>query len=175
MPLRSPSAAPPTNRRLVRWGSGRAPVDCGEAVCSAGVGTETDEGVGRSSGRSGRGACTGFAWDEGLRRHRRRVGAASPSRLGGGGVDRAPQNLGGGQGCIRREGTSEAAPEAVRQAVGEGFQSGWGRLLSVTNAIEAGTWRQGSRVPSFAVYILVKKNVTIFNAQHAFGAKLRSH
>ena len=49
------------------------------------------------------------------------------------------------QGCIRREGTSEAAPEAVRQAVGGGCQSGWGRLLSVTDAIEAGTWRQGDR------------------------------
>ena len=36
--------------------------------------------------------------------------------------------------CIRREGTSEAAPEAVRSAVGEG---GWGRLLSGTNATEA--------------------------------------
>ena len=47
------------------------------------------------------------------------------------------------QGCVRREGTSEAAPEAIRQAVGEGSRSGWGRLLSVTNAIEAGTWRQG--------------------------------
>ena len=47
------------------------------------------------------------------------------------------------QGCIRREGTSEAAPEAVRQAVGGGRRSGWGRLLSVTNAIEAGTCRQG--------------------------------
>ena len=47
------------------------------------------------------------------------------------------------QGCIRREGTSEAAPEeAVGQAVGGGCQSGWGRLLSVTNAIEAGTCRQ---------------------------------
>ena len=52
---------------------------------------------------------------------------------------------GGGQGCIRREGTctSEVGPEAVRQAVGGGCRSGWGRLLSVTNAIEAGTWRQG--------------------------------
>ena len=47
------------------------------------------------------------------------------------------------QGCSRREGTSEAAPGAVRQAVGGGGQSGWGRLLSVTNAVEAGTWRQG--------------------------------
>ena len=28
----------------------------------------------------------------------------------------------------RREGASEAAPEAVRQAVGGGCQSGWGRL-----------------------------------------------
>ena len=47
------------------------------------------------------------------------------------------------QGCIRREGTSKAVPEAVAQAVGGGCQSGWGRLLSVTNAIEARTWRQG--------------------------------
>ena len=30
------------------------------------------------------------------------------------------------QDCIRREGASEAAPEAVRQAVGGGCQSGWG-------------------------------------------------
>ena len=48
-----------------------------------------------------------------------------------------------GQGCIRREGISEGAPEAVRQAVGGGCQSGLGRLLSVTNAIKPGTWRQG--------------------------------
>ena len=45
------------------------------------------------------------------------------------------------QGCIRRGGTSEPAPEAVRQAVGGGCRSGWGRLLSVSNAVEAGTWR----------------------------------
>ena len=50
---------------------------------------------------------------------------------------------GAGQGCIRREGTSEAAPEAGRQAVGGGCRSGWGRLLSVTNAVEAGTCRRG--------------------------------
>ena len=48
-----------------------------------------------------------------------------------------------GRRCIRREGTSEAAPEAVRQAVGGGCQSGWGRLLSVTNAVELGTCGQG--------------------------------
>ena len=47
------------------------------------------------------------------------------------------------QGCIGRQRTSQAAPEAVRQAVGGGCQSGCGRLLSVTNAIEAGTCRQG--------------------------------
>ena len=54
-------------------------------------------------------------------------------------------NRGGGrgQGCSRMEGVSEVALEAVRQAVGGGCQSGWGRLLLVTNAIEAGTWRQG--------------------------------
>ena len=38
---------------------------------------------------------------------------------------------------------SEAAPEAVKQAVEGGCQSGWGRLLSVTNAIQAGSWCQG--------------------------------
>ena len=48
-----------------------------------------------------------------------------------------------GGGCIRGEGTAEAAPEAVRQAVGGGCPSGRGQLLPVTNAIEAGTWRQG--------------------------------
>ena len=47
------------------------------------------------------------------------------------------------RGCIRREGTSQVVPEAVRQAVGGGRQSGWGRLLSVTNAVEPGTCRQG--------------------------------
>ena len=45
-------------------------------------------------------------------------------------------------GRIRREGASEAATEAVRRAVGGGCRSGWRRLLSVTNAIEAGTWRE---------------------------------
>ena len=49
----------------------------------------------------------------------------------------------GGGGCIGRERTSGAAPGAVIQAVGGGCQSGWGRLLSVTNAVEAGTWCSG--------------------------------
>ena len=35
-----------------------------------------------------------------------------------------------------KAGPPEAAPEAVRQAVGGGCRSGWGRLLLVTNAIE---------------------------------------
>ena len=35
------------------------------------------------------------------------------------------------------------APDALRQAVGGGCGSGWGRLLSVTNAIEAGIWDSG--------------------------------
>ena len=48
-----------------------------------------------------------------------------------------------GQRCIGREGTSEAALEAVRQAVGGVCPSSWGRLLSVTNATEADTWHQG--------------------------------
>ena len=47
------------------------------------------------------------------------------------------------EGCLRRDGASEAAPDAVRQAVGGVFQSGWGRLLSVTNAIGAGTCGRG--------------------------------
>ena len=50
---------------------------------------------------------------------------------------------GGGEGCIGRQGTSEAAPEALRQAVGGGCRGGWGQLLSVTNAIEPGVCRQG--------------------------------
>ena len=51
------------------------------------------------------------------------------------------------RGCIGGEATSEAAPgappQAVGQAVGGGCQGGWGRLLSVTYAIEAGACRQG--------------------------------
>ena len=68
---------------------------------------------------------------------------------GGGGWAHLRQECGwallfpGGRDAFRREGTAEAAPEAVRQAVGGGCQSGWGRLVSVTNAIEAGTCRLG--------------------------------
>ena len=60
----------------------------------------------------------------------------SPSSIPRSGPHRA-------HGCIRREGTAKVAPETVRQAVGGGCQSGWGRLLSVTNAIGAGSCRQG--------------------------------
>ena len=52
-------------------------------------------------------------------------------------TDEGTGTQGQGQGCVGREGTSEAAPAAV----GGGCQSGWGRLLSVTNAVEPGTWR----------------------------------
>ena len=43
------------------------------------------------------------------------------------------------QGCLRRGGASEV----VRQPVGGGCQSGWRRLLSITNAIEAGVYCPG--------------------------------
>ena len=74
---------------------------------------------------------------------------------GDGGVDRQPlaepgarADEGHPHGALSRDaldgkGASEGAPEAVRQAVGGGCQSGWGRLLSVTSAIESGTCRQG--------------------------------
>ena len=60
----------------------------------------------------------------------------------------APQNIGGSSATPPPLspvllGASEPAPEAVRQAVGGGCQSGWGRLLSVTNAMEADAYRQG--------------------------------
>ena len=50
---------------------------------------------------------------------------------------------GGGLGGIRREGASEVALQAIRKGVGGGCQSGWVRLLSVTNAMKVGTCRQG--------------------------------
>ena len=43
----------------------------------------------------------------------------------------------------QKGGASEAAPAAVGQAAGRGCRSGWGRVVLVTNAVEAGTWRQG--------------------------------
>ena len=64
-------------------------------------------------------------------------------RPGGGAAECPPPPLSLFLSRIRTEGTSEAAPAAVRQAVGGGCRSGWGRLLSVTNAIEACTWCQG--------------------------------
>ena len=46
-------------------------------------------------------------------------------------------------GMLGRAGAREEVPKAVRQAVGGGCQSGWRRLLAVTNAIEVGTCCQG--------------------------------
>ena len=50
-----------------------------------------------------------------------------------------PGGGGWGQGCTGREGASEA----VREASGGGCQGGWGRLLPVESATEAGISRQG--------------------------------
>ena len=65
----------------------------------------------------------------------------------GGGLEVDRARRGGvhvpGPGCNRREGASEA----VGWAVGGGCQSGWGRLLSVTNASEPGTWRRTAPPP----------------------------
>ena len=58
-------------------------------------------------------------------------------------VQTQPPLAPGPRDAIGREGVPEAAPEAVGQAVGGGCRSGWGQLLSVTNAVEAGTWREG--------------------------------
>ena len=57
------------------------------------------------------------------------------------GAGTTPDACSGGGGGSRKEG----ALEAVRQAVGGGFRSRGGRLLSVTHAIEAGSCRQGDR------------------------------
>ena len=67
---------------------------------------------------------------------KRGAGLEAGVRWGGGGGGFLQQRVWGAV-------THQAAPAAVRQAVGVGCQSGWGQLLSVTNAIEAGTWRQG--------------------------------
>ena len=45
---------------------------------------------------------------------------------------------GEGQRCIGTEGASEAAPEVVRQAVGGGCQSGWGRFPKRVGAVTVG-------------------------------------
>ena len=50
------------------------------------------------------------------------------------------------QGCIRREGTSEAAPEAVRQAVRGGCRSGWGRSLPLKLAFAIRDTAAGHRL-----------------------------
>ena len=65
------------------------------------------------------------------------LATSAPRQIGRGASAGRPRN------ALEGEGTSEAAPEAVRQAVGGGCQSGWVRLLSVTSAIEAGTCRPG--------------------------------
>ena len=97
-----------------------------------------------------------------------------------GGMDRpgSGQRRGGGEGgrgreelfCqsdqrstpLRREGRDRrGGPEAVRQAVGGGCQSSWGRLLSVTNAIEAGPWRRGDSSRAYSWAELVAEVVAV--------------
>ena len=50
---------------------------------------------------------------------------------------------GGWRGVVVGVEEGSGTGKAVGQAVGGGCRSGWGRLLSVTNAVEASTWRQG--------------------------------
>ena len=61
--------------------------------------------------------------------------AGQPAGRGGG--------VGGEQEGIGRAGAPEEVPEAVRQAVGGDYQSGWGRLLLVTTAAGADSCGQG--------------------------------
>ena len=56
---------------------------------------------------------------------------------------RAPFSSTPRRGCMRREGTSEVAPEAVRQAVGGGCRSGWGfhkAVLQHLNCWHSSPW-----------------------------------
>ena len=74
------------------------------------------------------------------------VGGRTPRGAGGGGGLR-PRTHGVAPPPPSRDGLEgkrpqRGGPAAVRQAVGGGCQSGWGRLLSVTNPIQAGAWRQ---------------------------------
>ena len=48
------------------------------------------------------------------------------------------------QGQVWISGYRARGIDLVGQAVGGGCQSGWGRLLSVINAVEVGAWRQGN-------------------------------
>ena len=71
-------------------------------------------------------------WPLGRAKSRRRSGRRPLHRCTGPrlrkGLGTAVGGGGRGQGCVRREGTSEAAPGAVRQAVGGGCRSGWGAV-----------------------------------------------
>ena len=90
------------------------------------------------------------------RRHRpfghRLIQCVSEGLGGGGGAGVASADWhwhpaarrgGGGSDALAGEGSQRQPQKRLRLAVGGGCQSGWGRLLSVTNAIEAGACRQG--------------------------------
>ena len=48
---------------------------------------------------------------------------------------------------MRREGASEAAPGAVRQAVGGGCRSGWGRVMALQSVPDQKTTVRNNHVP----------------------------
>ena len=88
------------------------------------------------------------------------------------------------QRCIRREGAAEAAPEAVRQAVGGGCQSGWGRLLSVANALgvrgtvaghRPGALEGGGVTSPYSNASLCLSPPPISSAQQLAHARLHAH
>ena len=125
-----------------------------DSVSDGGACGPAAEGRGSRAARSGgRGASVGGAdvtW--GLPRVRRAIPcrarpAVEALQTGAGGHARVqPCSMRGSpppspQGCKRREGASEAAPAAVKEAVGGGCQSGSGRLLSGTSAVNAGSRR----------------------------------
>ena len=78
----------------------------------------------RRAAAGGAGSVVHCAWasaERSAQRLRRRIATAAPLPPSGAQWRAGPG--GGCQGCSRREGTSEAGPEAVRQAVGGGFQN----------------------------------------------------
>ena len=107
------------------------------------LGSANGNGTNKSTGRSGR---QNAATRRNMRREERvivqgPVKEQQPDGMSHRGGSPGAAGEGGG-GCIRRAGTSEEAPGVIRQAVGEGCESGSGRLLSVANAVEVGTWRR---------------------------------
>ena len=92
---------------------------------------------------------------------------------------RTPGTEARGQGCIRREGTSEAAPEAVRQADGAGCQSDWGRYcrlqMPLKLALGARKTVAGHRLGGVPMHLLYTQTRTrLFTASFVDGEALAS-